>query len=74
GGMFGLLGMYLGMSFLKKEGMGEEGKEVILGIGALSVMMRFLQGNVNMRGDILGMMGGFIMGGILIKVGAMGFV
>ncbi|WP_144461187.1 rhomboid family intramembrane serine protease [Siminovitchia fortis] len=68
GAIFGLFGIYLAITFLKKEAMPQQGKQVILPIAALSVIMTFFQANVNITGHIFGMIAGFIIGAILIKV------
>lgn len=68
GAIFGLFGIYLAIILLKKESMPQQGKQVILPIAALGVMMTFLQANVNVTGHISGLITGLIIGAIVIKV------
>ena len=66
--IFGLFGIYLAITFLKKEAMPQQGKQIILPIAALGVIMSFSQGNINITGHISGLIAGFIIGSVLIKV------
>ncbi|WP_313428960.1 rhomboid family intramembrane serine protease [Siminovitchia terrae] len=68
GAIFGLFGIYLSIIFLKKEAMPQQGKQVILPIAALGVIMTFFQANINITGHIFGLIAGFLIGTVLIKI------
>ncbi len=68
GAIFGLFGIYLAIIFLKKEAMPQQGKQVILPIAALSVIMTFFQANINITGHIFGLIAGILIGAVLIKI------
>lgn len=68
GAIFGLFGIYLAIIFLKKEVMPQHGKQVILPIAALGVIMTFFQANINITGHIFGLIAGFLIGAALIKI------
>lgn len=68
GAIFGLFGIYLAVIFFKKEAMPQQGKQVILPIAALGVIMTFFQANINITGHISGLIAGFLIGAVLIKV------
>lgn len=68
GSIFGLFGIYLAVTFLKKETMPQQGKQVILPIAALSVIMTFFQANINITGHIFGLITGFLIGAVLVKI------
>lgn len=68
GAIFGLFGIYLAIVFLKKEAMPQQGKQVILPIAVLGVIMTFFQGGVNITGHISGIAAGFLIGILLIRM------
>ncbi|MFD1706960.1 rhomboid family intramembrane serine protease [Siminovitchia sediminis] len=67
GAIFGLFGIYLAVIFFKKEAMPQHGKQVILPIAALSVIMTFFQSNINITGHIFGLIAGILVGIVLIR-------
>ncbi|RST74049.1 rhomboid family intramembrane serine protease [Siminovitchia acidinfaciens] len=68
GAIFGLFGIYLAITFFKKEAMPQQGKQVILPIAALGVIMTFFQANINITGHISGLIAGFLIGAVLVKI------
>lgn len=68
GAIFGLFGIYLAVTFLKKEAMPQQGRQVILPIAAIGVIMTFFQANINVTGHIFGLISGFLIGCLLIQM------
>ncbi|MBS4205303.1 rhomboid family intramembrane serine protease [Lederbergia citrea] len=67
GAIFGLFGVYLAAILIKKDSMPLQGKQVILPIAAISVVMTFFQSGVNITGHIFGLISGFIIGIVLLR-------
>lgn len=68
GSIFGLFGIYLAITFLKKDMMPQQGRQVILPIAALGVIMTFFQSGVNVTAHIFGLITGFVLGALLLKI------
>ena len=66
GAIFGLFGVYLAVLFVKKDAMPLQGRQVILPIAIISVIMTFFQPDINITGHIFGLISGFIIGRILL--------
>ncbi|MCJ7842188.1 rhomboid family intramembrane serine protease [Lederbergia sp. NSJ-179] len=66
GAIFGLFGIYLAVILFKKEYMPKQGKQVILPIAVISVIMTFFTPNVNITGHIFGLISGLLIGRILL--------
>lgn len=66
GAIFGLFGVYLAVILFKKEYMPKQGKQVILPIALISVIMTFFTPNVNITGHIFGLLSGLLIGRILL--------
>lgn len=68
GAIFGLFGVYLAVILMKKEWMPAQGRQVILPIAVISVIMTFFQPQVNVTSHIFGLISGFLIGRLLIQV------
>lgn len=68
GAIFGLFGIYLAIIFFKKDAMPQQGKQVILPIAVIGIIMTFLQANINIIGHIFGLIAGILIGFILVKL------
>ncbi|WP_062106604.1 rhomboid family intramembrane serine protease [Bacillus niameyensis] len=66
GAIFGLFGVYLAVILFKKEYMPIQGKQVILPIAVISIVMTFFTSNVNIAGHIFGLISGLLIGRILL--------
>ncbi|MBS4202301.1 rhomboid family intramembrane serine protease [Bacillus sp. FJAT-49732] len=66
GAIFGLFGVYLAVLVFKKDAMPLQGRQVILPIAIISVVMTFFQSGVNITGHIFGLISGFLIGRILL--------
>jgi membrane associated rhomboid family serine protease len=67
GAIFGLFGIYLSIIFLKKGAMPPQGRQVILPMAALGIIMTFFQPGINMTAHIFGLIAGFLIGAVLIR-------
>ncbi len=68
GAIFGLFGIYLAVLLLKKESMPQHGRQIILPIVAIGVIMTFFQANVNVTAHIFGLIAGLLIGSLLLKI------
>ncbi|MEK3889605.1 rhomboid family intramembrane serine protease [Bacillus sp. FSL K6-3431] len=73
GAIFGLFGVYLAVILFKKEAMPQQGRQVIIPIAVISVIMTFFQSGVNITGHIFGVISGILIGKLLIQLGKMDF-
>ncbi|WP_053364848.1 rhomboid family intramembrane serine protease [Bacillus sp. FJAT-27245] len=64
GAIFGLFGYYIAIVFLRKRGMSRQDSQVILTIAAISVVMTFLQPNINITAHLFGLLAGFMLGAV----------
>ncbi|WP_316572734.1 rhomboid family intramembrane serine protease [Neobacillus sp. YIM B06451] len=62
GAIFGLFGYYIAMVVLKKRTMSRQDSQVIMTIAAISVVMTFLQPNINITAHLFGLLAGFLLG------------
>lgn len=68
GAIFGLFGVYLAVILMKKEMMPAQGRQIILPIAVISVIMTFFQSQVNVTGHIFGLISGFLIGRLLLEM------
>jgi len=62
GAIFGLFGYYISIVVFRKEMMSKSNAQVITTIAALSLIMTFLQPNINIVGHIFGFLAGLLIG------------
>ena len=62
GAIFGLFGYYISIVVFKKDMMSKSNAQVITTIAALSLIMTFLQPNINIVGHIFGFLAGLLIG------------
>ncbi|KKK36262.1 membrane protein [Mesobacillus campisalis] len=67
GAIFGLFGFYISMAMYQKHMLSREGSQTILTIAAISVVMTFIQPNINITAHIFGLIAGFLIGRLLFK-------
>lgn len=66
GAIFGLFGIYLAFVFFKKGLIHSNDQQIIIPIAVVSVIMTFLQPNINITGHIFGLISGILIGKILV--------
>lgn len=64
GAIFGLFGYYIAMIIFQKRRISKENTQIILAICAISLIMTFLQQNINSTAHLFGLLGGFLLGSI----------
>ncbi|WP_335471255.1 rhomboid family intramembrane serine protease [Neobacillus drentensis] len=64
GAIFGLFGYYIAIIIFRKTMMSQQNSQVILILCAVSLIMTFLQPNINVSAHLFGLLGGFLMGSI----------
>ncbi|MEW9053217.1 MAG: rhomboid family intramembrane serine protease [Neobacillus sp.] len=64
GSIFGLFGFYISILVFRKNTLSQQNSQIILIICALSLIMTFIQPNINITAHIFGLIGGFILGAI----------
>lgn len=64
GAIFGLFGYYLSIVIFRKTMLSRQNSQIIMTILAVSLIMTFLQPNINIIAHLFGMIGGFLIGAI----------
>jgi rhomboid protease GluP len=67
GAIFGLFGFYLAIIAFRKSMLSRENSQLVITIAVLSVIMTFLQPNINITAHIFGLISGFLIGAVLVK-------
>jgi rhomboid protease GluP len=66
GAIFGLFGFYLSIVMYRKDMLSRENSQTILTIAVISVIMTFVQPNINITAHIFGLIAGFLIGRIFL--------
>ncbi|MDP4086411.1 MAG: rhomboid family intramembrane serine protease [Bacillota bacterium] len=64
GAIFGLFGYYMAIILFRKKWLSRENTQIILTLCAVSLIMTFLQPNINITAHLFGLLGGFLLGAI----------
>ena len=64
GAIFGLFGYYFSMIMFRKNMMSHQNSQIIITILVISLIMTFLQPNINITAHLFGLLGGFLIGAI----------
>ncbi|MCL6570747.1 MAG: rhomboid family intramembrane serine protease [Bacillus sp. (in: Bacteria)] len=64
GAIFGLFGYYIAIIIFRKRMMSQQNSQLILTILVISLIMTFLQANINITAHIFGLIGGFLLGAV----------
>jgi rhomboid protease GluP len=67
GAIFGLFGYYLAIISFRKSMLSRENAQLIKTIAILSIIMTFLQPNINVTAHIFGLIAGYLIGAVLLK-------
>lgn len=62
GAIFGLFGYYIFIALFRKQMLSKENSQIIISISALSIIMTFLQPNINITAHIFGFIAGVTIG------------
>ena len=64
GAIFGLFGYYIAIIIFRKTMMSQQNSQIILVLCAVSLIMTFLQPEINVIAHLFGLLGGFLVGAI----------
>jgi rhomboid protease GluP len=64
GAIFGLFGYYIAIILFRKKWLSNENTQIILTICVISLVMTFLQPNINIIAHLFGLLGGFLIGSV----------
>ncbi|MED2942508.1 rhomboid family intramembrane serine protease [Bacillus swezeyi] len=67
GAIFGLFGVYLYIVLFRKELMGSANSQIIVTILAISVLMTFINHNINIMAHIFGLLGGLALAPLFLS-------
>lgn len=67
GAIFGLFGMYISITRFRKHLLTRDNRQLILTIAVISIIMTFLQSNVNIISHIFGFISGFLIGALTLR-------
>jgi rhomboid protease GluP len=67
GAIFGLFGYYLAIISFRKSMLSRENAQLIKTIAILSIIMTFLQPNINVTAHIFGLITGYLIGAVFLK-------
>ncbi len=62
GAIFGLFGFYISMIAFRKSVFSKENSQLLITITVISIIMTFLQPNINITGHLFGLLSGFLIG------------
>lgn len=64
GAIFGLFGYYIAIIMFRKHWLSKQNSQIILTLCVISLIMTFLQPNINIIAHLFGLLGGFLLGAI----------
>jgi rhomboid protease GluP len=64
GAIFGLFGYYISLIMFRKNVMSQQNTQIILILCVVSLILTFLQPNINVVAHLFGLLGGFLLGAI----------
>lgn len=67
GAIFGLFGIYLSLITFHKHALSKDNRQIITTIAVISLIMTFLQPNINVIGHLFGLISGFLLGAIIFR-------
>ncbi|GHI01335.1 rhomboid family intramembrane serine protease [Neobacillus kokaensis] len=67
GAIFGLFGYYIAMIIFQKNRLSKENSQIIITLCVVSLIMTFIQPNINITAHLFGLLGGFFLGYVLKK-------
>ncbi|AIE58745.1 rhomboid family intramembrane serine protease [Bacillus methanolicus] len=73
GAIFGLFGFYIAIILFKKHLLSKQNTQIILTISAISLIMTFVQDNINVTAHIFGLITGIVIGAVFLTTEKAGF-
>ncbi|MED4207197.1 rhomboid family intramembrane serine protease [Neobacillus mesonae] len=67
GAIFGLFGYYIAMIVFQKNRLSKENSQIIITLCVVSLIMTFIQPNINITAHLFGLIGGFLLGYVIKK-------
>jgi rhomboid protease GluP len=67
GAIFGLFGMYMSLALFRKHLLSSGNRQLIITIAVISIIMTFLQPNINIIAHLFGFLSGFLIGAISLR-------
>lgn len=67
GAIFGLFGMYISLVVYRKNLLSRDNTQLIMTIAVISIVMTFLQPNINIVAHIFGLISGFLIGALTLR-------
>lgn len=67
GAIFGIFGYYISIFVLQKHRMSKENKQLLVTITVISIIMTFIQPNINVTAHIFGLISGFLIGMLSLR-------
>lgn len=64
GAIFGLFGYYLALILFKKDTLSKANSQIIITLTVISLVMTFLEPNVNITAHLFGLLGGLLLGAV----------
>ncbi|MFJ5718244.1 rhomboid family intramembrane serine protease [Neobacillus sp. NPDC093127] len=64
GAIFGLFGYYIAIIMFRKQWLSKQNSQIILTLCVISLIMTFLQPNINITAHLFGLLGGFLLGAV----------
>lgn len=64
GAIFGLFGYYLALILFKKNALSKANSQIIITLTVISLVMTFLEPNVNITAHLFGLLGGLLLGAV----------
>ena len=67
GAIFGLFGYYIAMIVFQKNKLSQQNSQIIITLCIVSLIMTFIQPNINITAHLFGLLGGFLLGYMIKK-------
>jgi rhomboid protease GluP len=67
GAIFGLFGMYISITMFRKHLLSKDNRQLIITIAVVSIIMTFLQPNINIISHLFGFISGFLIGVLTLR-------
>ncbi|WP_066321440.1 rhomboid family intramembrane serine protease [Bacillus sp. FJAT-29814] len=64
GAIFGLFGYYIAMIVFHKDRLSKQNSQIIITLCVISLIMTFIEPNINITAHLFGLLGGFILGAV----------